>query len=108
MVVPVAVRAAMPESPNQTRGADAKHEQSRDEPDPRVELLRDDELRERERDEAEREDADRVRRGHDQPERGGVPGLPALADEVGGDDRLAVSRREGVRRAPEEGEGEGE
>ena len=82
MVVTVAVRAAVPDAPEQHRGADADHEQPGDEPDPRVELLGDDELREPERHEAEREDADRVRRGDDQPERGRVAGLPALADEV--------------------------
>src|SRR5262249_34883033 len=91
MVVTVAVRAALSNPPEQHRGADADHEQPGHEPDPRVELLRDDELRERERHEAEREDADRVRRGHDQPERRRMARLPALADEVRRDDRLPVT-----------------
>ena len=50
----------------------------------------------------EREDADGVRRRHDQPEQRGVPRRSALADEICGDDRLAVPGRERVRRAPEE------
>src|SRR5262245_42388129 len=91
MVVPVTMGSPVPDAPKQYRRADADHEQPGDEPDPGVELLGDDELRERERDEAEREDADRVRRGHDQAERGGVSWLPALADEVGGHDRLPVA-----------------
>ena len=48
------------------------------------------------------EDAERVRDRHGQPEQDGVPRRAALADEVGGDDRLAVARAERVRRAPEE------
>ena len=59
--------------------------------------------REQQGDEAEREDADRVRHGHDQAERGRVTRRTALPDEVGRDDRLAVSRRKRVRHAPEQG-----
>ena len=106
VVMAVPVGAAMPDPREQHRGADADHEQPGDEPDPRVELLGDDELGEGERDEPEREDADGVRRRHDQPERRGVPRRPALADEIGRDDRLAVAGRERVRGAPEEGEPE--
>ena len=80
----------------------ADDEQPRDEVQPRVEPVGHDELRERERHEAEGEDADRVRHRHDQPEQRRVPRRAALADEVGGDDRLAVPGRERVRRAPEE------
>ena len=54
-----------------------------------------------ERDEPEREDADRVGDGHGQPEEDRVPRRSPRSDEIGGDDRLAVPRRERVRRAPE-------
>ena len=91
----------VPQAPAENPEAHRDHEQGRGEVEPRVELLRDDELRERERDEPEREDADRVRHGHDQPEQSRVTGGPARADEVRRDDRLPVPRAEGVRSAPE-------
>src|SRR5437588_218488 len=68
------MREPLSEASQEDRRTDPDHEQPRDEVQPGVELLGDDELRERERDEAEREDADRVRDGHDQAEVGGVPG----------------------------------
>ena len=106
VVMPVRVSAAVPHAGKQNRGADADHEQAGGKADPGVELLRHDELGEGERYEAEREDADRVGRRHDQAERRRVPGRSALADEIGGDDRLSVAGRERVRRAPEEGDSE--
>ena len=63
-------------------------------------------MRERERYEAERKNADRVRDRDDQAEQSSVRGRPSLADKVGGDDRLAVARGEGVGGAPEDGGGE--
>ena len=62
-----------------TLSADADDQERRDEVQPRVELVGDDELRQAERDEAEREDADRVRDGHGQPEADGVPRRAALS-----------------------------
>src|SRR5438552_12252897 len=90
MVVTVSMGEPVPEPGDQDGGADADHEQPGGEADPRVELLGDDELRKRERDEPEREDADRVRRGHDQPERRRVLRSPALPDEVRRHDRLPM------------------
>jgi hypothetical protein len=86
--------AARTEAPIRPRAA-------RDEVQPRVEVIRHDELRERERDEAEREDADVCVAVTIRPEQRRVPGRAALADEVGGDDRLAVPGRERVGGAPE-------
>ena len=106
MVMPVGVGAPVPHAGKQNRGADADHEQAGGEADPGIELLRHDELGEGERHEAECEDAHRVGRRHDQAERRRMPGRSALADEIGGDDRLSVAGRERVRCAPEEGDPE--
>ena len=94
---PRAIRSA-----RRRRGRRATTSTRRDEVEPRVEILGDDELREPERDEPEREDADRVRDGDDPAEQQRVPRRAAGADEVRGDDRLAVARGERVRGAPEE------
>ena len=85
----------------QDRSADDDDEQARDERQPRVELLGDDEAREEERHEAQTEDAGRMRRGHRRAEEDRVPRTAAGADQVAGDERLAVPRRERMRRAPE-------
>ena len=106
VVVVMVVLPAVPPAGAQHRRADADHEQARDEVQPRVEPVGDDELRESERHQAEAEDADRVRDRHDQPEQRGVARGAALADEVGGDDRLAVAGRKRMRGAPEERGGE--
>ena len=90
MVVAVAVRPAVPGSSHEHGGPDPDHQQARDETDPGVELLGDDELRETERHESEREDADRVRHGHDQAEQSRVTRGTALAHEVGRDDQSMV------------------
>ena len=79
-----------------------------DEREPRVELLGDDEPREQERDEAEREDPGRVGDGHGRAEDERVARRSARADEVPGDERLAVARRERVHGAPEGGDEERE
>ena len=61
-----------------------------------------------ERDEPEGEDAGGVRRRHRRAEQERVPRLAARADEVAGDERLPVPRREGVDCAPEGGDQERE
>ena len=86
--------------------ADADDHQPGGEVEPRIEPVGDDPLREQERHAAEREHAGGVGRGRDQPEQRRVPRRAARADDVGGDDRLAVPGRERVRRAPEEREHE--
>ena len=86
--------------------ADRDHHQPGDEVEPRVQVLGNDELREQQRDRAEREDAGRVGDGDDAAEVRGVAHGSALADEVRGDDRLAVAGAERVGGAPEEREGE--
>ena len=92
VMVAVVVRVApVPVAAAEDRGADRDDEHARDEVQPRVQLLGDDEGRERESDKAECEDADRVRYGRDRAERRSVPRGAALADEVGGNDRLPVT-----------------
>ena len=107
-VIVMVVRAAARSRREQHRGADADDEQTRDERQPRIERLGDDEPGEEQRDETEREDAGRVGHGHDRAEEHGVAGPALRPDEIAGDDRLAVSRRERVRGAPEGGERERE
>ncbi len=81
---------------------DEQHEQARGQVQPRVELLGQHVGRQRERHQPEGEDADRVGHGDDRPERHRVARRSPRPDEVGGDHRLAVSRRERVQRAPPE------
>ena len=104
--VAVRVRAPMGEPGPEHADPDRDHHQPGDEVEPGIEILGDDELRERERDHAEREHARRVRDRDDAAEPDRVPNAAALADEVGGDDRLPVARAERVRGAPEEGDRE--
>ena len=99
-------RERRPAAVPQHDDADADHEQRGDEVHPRIQVLGDDELGEGERHETEREDADRVGDGHNAAERERIARTSSRADEVGRDDRLAVSRRQRVRRSPEEREGE--
>ena len=81
--------------------ADGDDEHARDEREPRVQLLGNDERGKPERHEAEREDAGRVRDRDGAAEEEGVARPSLRPDEVGGDHRLAVSRRQRVRRTPE-------
>ena len=90
------------------RRSDGDDEQPRGERQPGVELVGDDELREQERDQSEGEDAGGVRRGHGRAEQERVPRLALGSDEVAGDERLPVPRREGVDCAPEGGDQERE
>ena len=87
-------------------GADADDHHARGQVEPRVELIRDDELRERERDDAEREHPGRVRDRDGGAEDQRVARLPAGAGEVGRHHRLAVAGREGVDHAEHEREAE--
>ena len=87
--------------PTKTARADADDEQARREGEPRIEPLWDDEAGEQERDEPEREDSSGMRDRHDQPEEDRMARLAPRSDEVAGDDRLPVTRRERVGRAPE-------
>jgi hypothetical protein len=80
---------------------DADDEEPGDEREPRVDLLGDEEARQEERHEAEREHAGGVRDGNGRAEEERVPGAPAGAHEVAGDECLAVARCEGVRGTPE-------
>ena len=73
-----------------------------------IELLRNDELRERERDDADREDAGRVRDRDRASEQERVTRPAPRPDEVGRDERLAMTRRECVGGAPEGGDEEGQ
>ena len=100
-VAVVVIVSAAPRAREEDRAADDDHEQARGQRQPGIERLGDDEAREQQGDEAEREDADRVRDRHDAAEQDGVDGPALRSDEVPGDDRLAVSGRERVRRAPE-------
>ena len=99
VVVPVRVGASMARAACEHGRADADDEQPGAQVDPRIELLRDDPLRQQQRHAAEREHAGGVSGGRDQAEEGGVPRRAARADQVGADDRLPVARRERVRRA---------
>src|ERR671923_871569 len=102
VVVVVVVVVVLPSKALSEHGhADADHKQRGDEGGPGVEVFRKEELGERERHDAEREHADRVGHGHDPPEGERVARLAARTDEIGGDDRLAMARGQGVRRAPE-------
>ena len=101
VVVPVAAPAP---AGRQHRGADGDDEQAGDERQPGVERLRDDEAREQERDEAEREDPRGVCDGDDAAQEHRVDRAPARADEIPGDDRLAVAGCERVRSTPERGD----
>ena len=102
VLMAVRVRTAVPPASTQHARTDQDDEETRDEVEPGIELLRHDEAREQERDRAEREDADRMRRGDDQAKERCMARRSALSDEVRGHDRLAVPRREGVCHAPEE------
>ena len=76
---------------------------------PGIELLGDDEVRERERDEAEREDARPCASTVTiRPSRTACRARPAGADQVGGDDGLAVAGGECVRSSPEQRHEEGD
>ena len=69
-----------------------------------IEALGQDVLRQEERHQPQREDADRVGDRDGQAEGDGVAGRAARADQVGGDDGLAVAGRERVRGAEAEGD----
>ena len=89
--------------PAQDARADADHEQAGEQVQPREQVLGQDVLATAPSViEAEREDARGVGGGDDPAERDGVPRLPARADEVGGDHRLAVPGGERVHGAPAE------
>jgi len=102
MVMPVCVRATMLPARAEDGAADSDDEQPRNEVEPRVEVVRDDEAREQKRHEPEGEDADRVRGRNDQTEQRGVTRRAALTHEIRSDDRLTVAGRERMRHAPEE------
>src|SRR5436305_2316520 len=102
MVVAVTVYPRVAPARAEDRDADRDDEQPRREVQPRVELIGHDELRQREGHEAERKDAGGVRRGDDQPEQRRMPRRATAADEVRGDDRLAVAGRERMRGSPEQ------
>ena len=108
VVMSVLVRAAVREPCAKHGDADRDHHQPGNEVEPRVEVLGNDQLRQQQRHRAQREDPRRVGDGDDAAEVDGVAHGSALADEVGGDDRLAVAGAERVRSAPEEGEGKRE
>ena len=98
VIVVVTARAqALPED----RRADEDDEQPRDEREPGVELLRDDERGQAERHESEREDSGRVRDRDRPAEHERVPRRSLRSDEVRSDHRLPVTRSESVRGAPE-------
>ena len=108
MVVVVVVAACVARAPEEDTGPDADDEHPRDERQPGIELLRDDDGREPERHETQREHARRVGDRDRGPEREGVPRPAAGADEVAGDERLPVPGREGVRGTPERRHEQGE
>ena len=68
LAVFVRVRAALPPAGPQHRRADQHDENARDEVEPGIQLIGDDESGEQQRDRAECQDADRMRRGNDQAE----------------------------------------
>ena len=107
VVVVVSVRVALVNTAARTEPlaqdgrADEDDEQPRDEREPRVELLGNDERRQAEGHEPEREDARRVRDRDGAAEHEGMTRRSLRSDEVRGDHRFPVSRRERVRSAPE-------
>ena len=101
--VPVRFAASSPEPRAQHGSSHRDHHQARDQRQPGVELLGKDVLRERECYETQREDPDRVRDRDGHAEQHGVTRRSAGPDQVGGDHRLAVARRERMQRAPAEG-----
>ena len=107
MIVVVAVFVRALPSPCENRGADDDHEYAREQVDPGIERVRDDERRERQCHAAEREHTDRVRDRRYQPEERGVSWGAARANEICSDNRLPVPGRECVRRAPEERNAQG-
>ncbi len=90
MVVAV-VPACVASAPEEDTSPHADDENPRDERQPGIEPLRDDDRREPERHETQREHAGRVGDRDGGPEREGVSRPAAGADEVGGDHRLAVA-----------------
>src|SRR5512132_3514319 len=102
VLMAVRMRATMPHASTQYGRANEHDEHAGDEVEPGVELFRDDEPGEQKRHGPEREHADRVCGGDDQPKECCVTRRTALSDEICGHDRLAVSRRERMRHAPEE------
>ena len=101
VVVVVILAARGAGAAQEDAGPDGDDEDARDEGQPRIQLLGDDDRRERERHETQAEDAGRVRRGDRRPERERVSRPAAGADEVAGDERLPVTRGQGVRGTPE-------
>ena len=97
VVVVVMVVAARAEALAKHRRADEDDEQPRDEREPRVELLRDDECGQAEGHESEREHAGGMRDRDRSAEEERMPRCPLRADEVRRDHRLPVPRREGMR-----------
>ena len=108
-VVVVVVRpASPPQALPQHRCSDDDDEQAGGEREPGIELVGDDELRQQQRHEPEGEHPCRVRDGHGCTEEEGMPRLPLRADEVAGDECLAVAGSQSVHRSPERRDQEGE
>ena len=99
---------AGPQPLAQHRCADYDDEEPRRQREPGVELLGDDEPRQHEGHETEPEDTGRVGQRHRRSQQEGVPRLSLRADEVAGDECLAVARRQRVHGSPERGDQEGE
>ena len=94
--------APLAHAPAEDADADADDQQRRDEVQPRVELVGDDELREASVTRPSAKTPIVCVTVTISPRQHRVPRRAARADQVGGDDRLAVPGRERVRRAPEE------
>ena len=99
--VRTAVPAAAAQALDEDGETDTDDEQTRDERQPRIEGVGNDELGQHERDETEREHAGGMRDCDGGAEQHGVARTALRADEVAGDERLAVTRRQCVHGAPE-------
>ena len=99
--VVMTVHAAHAEPPAQHGEPDPDDEEPRDEREPRVELLGDEEPREEERHETQAEHAGSVGHGDRGAQEERVPRSPPGAHEVPGDEGLAVAGSQGVRGTPE-------
>ena len=95
------VHAARAEPPPEHGEPDPDDEEPREEREPRIELLGDEEPRKEERHESQPEHAGGVGHGDRRAEEDRVPGAPAGPHEIAGDERLAVAGSQRVRGAPE-------
>ena len=76
--------------------ANAKNGQSRNEPNPGINALGHDRIREKQNHYPKKEDANRVRERNDCAEKHGVPRGSSCSNQKGSDDSFAVTGRKGM------------